>query len=201
MLTWSMILTFLFSAVGLVDVQPVVLDAASVEANVNEKTILDSDTINDSKRWARINDDVMGGVSQSQLHFTDNGTAVFAGILSLKNNGGFASVRTYPDKYDLGGYEGLAIRIKGDGQRYKLRVRTDDRWDGVAYSADFETTPGEWVAVHLRFDDFAPTFRDRQVPNAPKLTGDMVHQIGFMIADKQAGSFTLEIDSVKAYRT
>ena len=51
-----------------------------------------------------------------------------------------------------------------------------------------------------RFDDFAPTFRGRRVPHAPNLTGDMVHQIGFMIADKKAGPFKLEVDWIAADR-
>jgi monofunctional biosynthetic peptidoglycan transglycosylase len=194
-----MILTFFLSAVGLVDVELSAVDDLFMEQDVNEKIVFGFDTTQEAEQWARVNDDVMGGVSESQMSFTLQGTAVFTGTLSLENNGGFASVRTYPRQYGLGGYKGLAIRVKGDGRRYKLHIRTDDRWDGIAYSADFETTDAKWMTVRLQFDSFTPTFRGWRVPNVPALTGDMVHQIGFMIADKQAGPFQLEIESVSAF--
>lgn len=43
--------------------------------------------------WQAINDGVMGGVSVSRLRFDSTGYAVFEGVVSLENNGGFASVR------------------------------------------------------------------------------------------------------------
>jgi monofunctional biosynthetic peptidoglycan transglycosylase len=123
-----MILTFFISAVGLVDVEPISSDMMPVEQSMSEKTIFEFESNNEAEQWISVNDGVMGGVSQGQMRFTDQGTALFSGALSLENNGGFASVRTYPQQYDLEGYAGLAIRIKGDGRRYKLRIRTDDRW-------------------------------------------------------------------------
>ena len=44
-------------------------------------------------RWTSVNDVVMGGVSDSLMQVSEDGTGVFAGHLSLENNGGFASVR------------------------------------------------------------------------------------------------------------
>jgi hypothetical protein len=38
------------------------------------------------------------------------------------------------------------------------------------------------------------------VPNAPKLDQTRIAQIGFMISNKQAGAFELEIDWIKAYQ-
>jgi len=200
-LTWSMILTFFLSGVGLIDIELTSPDTLFVEQDMNEKTVLNFDTIQEAEQWTSVNDDVMGGVSQSQMHFTEHGTAIFAGTLSLENNGGFASVRTHPNRYELQGYEGLVIRAKGDGRRYKLRIRTDDRWDGIAYSADFETTDSEWMTIYVSFGEFVPTLRGWRVPNVLPLSGDMVRQIGFMIADKQNGPFQLEVDSISAYRT
>jgi hypothetical protein len=83
--------------------------------------------------WVRVNDGVMGGLSQSTLTLTQESTAVFAGTLSLENNGGFASVRTYPYDFGLGEYEGLTFRVRGDGRGYKLRLRGDGRLDGLTY--------------------------------------------------------------------
>lgn len=39
-------------------------------------------------------------------------------------------------------YEGLELRIKGDGKRYKLIIRCDPGWDSVGYTKSFDTQPG-----------------------------------------------------------
>ena len=39
-------------------------------------------------------------------------------------------------------YEGLELRLKGDGQRYKCVIRSDSGWDAVGYTASFDTQPG-----------------------------------------------------------
>lgn len=44
--------------------------------------------------WYVVDDGVMGGRSSSSLRSGESGIAVFEGVLSLENNGGFASVRT-----------------------------------------------------------------------------------------------------------
>ena len=167
----------------------------------NEKTLFDFTGQDKAARWVRVNDGVMGGLSQSELRFTPHGTAFFQGTLSLENYGGFASVRTTPYDCDLDGYAGLTVRVKGDGHRYKLRLRADDRLDGPAYEADFETEAGTWTVAQIPFADLRPTFRGRRLRNVPALDGAAVRQIGFMIADKQAGPFRLEIDWVKAYKS
>lgn len=200
-LVWIMIIAFLLAFIGVVDVYPVAPDALFVEESMNEEAIIYFDTTKEIQKWFSINDDVMGGLSTSQIHLTEQGTAIFTGTLSLENNGGFASVRTPVYGHPLDRSEGLAIRVKGDGHRYKLRIHTDDRWDGIAYSADFTTVDGEWMTVHVPFDKFIPTFRGWRVPDAPAITAGMVRQIGLMIADKQTGPFRLEIDSIVAYQT
>ena len=164
-----------------------------------EKLIFDFQGPDEAARWVRVNDGVMGGLSQSEMRFTAQGTALFEGTLSLENNGGFASVRTIPDNFALGNYAGLAVRVKGDGRRYMLRLRTDRYLDGPAYEAGFDTVAETWVTLRVPFRDFAPTFRGRRIRNMPPLEGADIRQIGFMLADKQAGPFRLEIDWIRAY--
>lgn len=149
--------------------------------------------------WYEINDTVMGGVSQSGIRPTDRGTAVFAGELSLDNNGGFASVRTLAGRHDLSSSAGFEIRMRGDGRTYQLRVRTDDRFDGIAYRVDLETTDGEWTTVRIRFDEFLPTFRGRVPSGAPPLDTTSIRQIGLMLADKRPGPFSLQIDWIRVW--
>ena len=147
--------------------------------------------------WQIVNDDVMGGVSTSTFHVT-NGVAIFRGEVSLENNGGFASVRTMPARFDLDDASEFLLRLRGDGRRYKFTARIDANFDGPLYQSAFTTTNGEWQEVRLPLKDFAPTFRGRVLAGEPPLSASKLTSIGFLISDKQAGPFRLEIGWIKA---
>ena len=164
------------------------------------KFIFDFSLPHEEKRWEIVTDEVMGGISKTQMYITPNKTAVFRGEVSLENYGGFASIRTKPQDYRLDGFAGISLRVKGDGKKYRLRLRTDNKFEGIAYQSGFITQPENWINVHLPFNEFIPVFRGRIVQEAPRLEAGHVRRIGFMIADKQAGPFALEIDWVKAYK-
>jgi monofunctional biosynthetic peptidoglycan transglycosylase len=166
----------------------------------NAKPLIDFNSLDERENWRVVNDGVMGGLSRSQLRITSENKAIFQGNISLENNGGFASVRTYPKDYGLSESDGLSIRIKGDGKKYQLRLRTDDKFDGVSYRATFQTVPEKWIIVDLLFKEFVPTYHGRLVPDAPVLNPNNIRQIGFLIADKQAGPFRLEIDWIGTYK-
>ena len=151
-------------------------------------------------RWIAVNDGVMGGVSQGGLRADSGCTATFQGTVSLENSGGFASVRTGPRDFDLAGWSAIRVRVKGDGKRYRFRIRTDDAFDGIAYQQDFTTTAGEWTEHDFRFADFQPSFRGRPVPDAGPLRPDKIRQLGFLIADGQEGPFELRVQWIHALR-
>ncbi|RME95355.1 MAG: CIA30 family protein [Verrucomicrobia bacterium] len=150
--------------------------------------------------WRVVNDDVMGGVSTSQFLWKE-GVAVFKGTVSLENNGGFASVRTQPGEHDLTGTDAFVIRVRGDGRRYKFTVRTEGRYNAALYQASFETRQGEWQEIKLPFSQFTPTWRGRILRDVPPLDPAKVNSVGFLIADKQAGPFRLEIGWIRATRS
>ncbi len=164
-----------------------------------EKTIIDFSSPDEQNRWEIINDAVMGGVSDSRISVIDNKAALFQGVVSLEHYGGFASMRTLPREFDLDGYMGLIIRVKGDGKDYRLRLRPDTSYEGIAYQAHFSTEQDKWTTARLSFEAFTPVFRGRVINDAPPLDITAVRRIGFMIADKQEGPFLLEIEWVKAY--
>jgi apolipoprotein D and lipocalin family protein len=153
----------------------------------------------DDTQWQVVNDGVMGGVSSSGIQQTGQGTGLFTGELSLENNGGFASVRALVGRQDLSRYDGLEIRVRGDGRTYQLRLRTNDRYDGIAYRIFFPTREDEWVSRQLSFAEFQPTFRGSVVADAPVLDTTTISQVAFMLADKNPGAFSLEIDYVAPY--
>ena len=148
--------------------------------------------------WNPINDGVMGGISQSQLRHDPAGHAVFAGQVSFENNGGFASVRCQPCDLGRTGVTAYLLEVHGDGKRYKLNLRTDNRFDGVNYQARFDPPAGVWTTCRLASTDFLPIWRGRSVPDAPPLDTACVRQIGLMIADRQEGAFALAIASMVA---
>jgi monofunctional biosynthetic peptidoglycan transglycosylase len=152
-------------------------------------------------RWSSIDDTVMGGVSSSRLETPQDGTAMFVGMVSLDNNGGFASIRSGRDIFDLGRFSGIELRVRGDGKRYKLNLKNDERFDGINFRVAFDTVAGEWTSVRLPFTSFVPTFRGRLVRDSVPLDPAQLTSIGLMISDNQPGRFCLEIETIAAYET
>lgn len=163
------------------------------------EVVIDFSNKNESWRWAPVDDSVMGGVSASRLVGSGEGSCIFAGDLSLANNGGFASVRSAKSELGLTGANGLSVKVRGDGKTYKLRLRMDGRRDGVSYQVSFPTTAGEWTESSFDLSEFKPTWRGRNVPNADELDLSRVSNLTFMISDKQEGSFRLELASLSKY--
>ena len=150
--------------------------------------------------WRIVNDGVMGGLSKGQLNVSDDGILTFKGNLSLRNNGGFSSLRTERLKLDLGDADGVKLRVKGDGRTYQMRFNTDARFRGmeVSFKADFDTRKGEWTEVNIPFSDFVGSFRGMTLRNE-KFDPSKISRVGMLLADKKEGSFELLVDWVRPY--
>ncbi len=166
-------------------------------ADESGKLVFDFSIPTNANVWQVVNDDVMGGVSSSRFELT-NDVAVFRGEVSLENNGGFASVRSRPALHDMKGCDAFVIRVRGDGRRYKFTARTDRTFDSAIYQVTFATKKGAWEEHRLLLRDFVPTFRGRVLTGEPPLDPANVTSLGFLISDKQEGSFRLEIAWIKA---
>lgn len=149
--------------------------------------------------WRAVDDVVMGGVSNSHLVTASSDTAAFEGHVSLEHGGGFASVRSSLQEEDLSAFDGLLIRALGDEKRYKLTLYTDDA-EGISYRFPFHAEAG-WADYFAPFDALTPMRRGRHVPDAPPFDPSTVSMIGFLISDKQAGPFRLELRWIKAIAT
>ena len=147
--------------------------------------------------WRIVNDGVMGGLSSSKLELIEDGKALFSGYVSLENNGGFASVRGLLGEKDASGIDKILIRVKGDGKKYDLRIRTNRNFDGISYRVPFKTEKDKWTTHEFFLSDFIPSFRGRKLKNRPLLTASEIRQVGILIADKQVGKFELVIDQIK----
>lgn len=164
----------------------------------DQGTLIDFRTA-DIAGWRPVHDVVMGGLSRGGLVRTEAGTALFNGEISLANRGGFASVRAAVGPLDLSAFRGLAVRVRGDGRTWQLRLRPDDDGDGVAWRALFPTTADQWTEARLPFTDFAPVFRGHAVPGAPPFDPRRLGQVGFMVSGGPAGAFSLELAWVRAW--
>ena len=153
-------------------------------------------------RWFTVNDDVMGGVSSSQVTVDEERQRlIFTGNLSLANNGGFASVRSQWTSYDLGEFAGVRLRVLGDGRTYQVRIQTAITGRDISYMAPFTTTAGTWQVIDIPFAEMVPTFRGFVVREAGPLVPASIRSFGLMLADKQEGKFVLEVDRISAVRS
>jgi len=175
------------------------LPMAAVPPDNEEGRVAMFEFESDGKDWRIIDDGVMGGRSQGSWRVA-SGVGEFAGTLSLENNGGFSSVRSKALQTPCDGAEAFTLRVKGDGRRYQFRVRTTDAFDGPSYRLEFDTVAGEWKEISLKLADFVPSFRGRELTGQPPLEGKNVVTIGFLLADKRAGEFRLEVDWIRAIR-
>jgi hypothetical protein len=166
-------------------------------------------TIDLQATWGAVDDVVMGGVSESGIRLR-SGVAVFSGNVSTENSGGFASVRTrnFEPSLNLSNYQGVELYVKGDGQRYKIFLRTETKWDGVGYAHSFDTIANEWMTIQVPFTDLVPIFRAKTVANAP-LDTTQICSFQLMLSKFEydralnpqftPGLFSLEIASIFAY--
>ena len=150
-------------------------------------------------RWFTVDDDVMGGVSSSQFEIIDPGYMSFYGSMSLDNNGGFSSVRSEWNPTDLSTYDGVILRVYGDGNDYRLRIRSTETGRDITYNALFETRADQWGIVYIPFDIMVPTYRGF-IMNVDPLDTSSIGSFGIMLSDKQEGEFQLLVDWMRAVR-
>lgn len=149
-----------------------------------------------SENWFNVDDDVMGGVSSSSSEILDSGVLLFSGTMSLDNNGGFSSIRSPWNPIDLTGKDGVLIRVFGDGQLYRLRIRTTETGNQVAYNSFFETSQDEWTTIYIPFNTMVPSRFGFRVQTG-ELNPGAISSFGFMLSDKQEGEFSLQVDWIR----
>jgi uncharacterized protein YbjT (DUF2867 family) len=177
-----------------------------------ERLIFDftNPTTDIKETWGAVDDVVMGGVSQSNIRLAEQ-KAIFSGIVSTDNNGGFASVRTrnFEPQMDLSDYAGIELRVIGDGKRYKFITRCEGKWDGIGYCYSFDTVYNFPTVIRIPFQDLIPVFRAKTVTEASQFDSAKVYSMQLMLSKFEydgglnpkfeAGSFSLQVEYIKAY--
>lgn len=168
--------------------------AATIEQEMVMIDFADATAVN---AWYSRNDDVMGGISESTLVASDTGSATFRGVIRFENNGGFATVQTdFASALELVRYDGLQLRVRGDGKQYGVYLRNDSRT--VVYQATFVTSADTWQVVRLAWRDFVPT-RFGRVVVAPALDPSVIRSLSLLIEFSQAGPFALEVKHIGVF--
>ena len=153
-----------------------------------------------AKEWQAVNDGVMGGVSEGKFKITEKKTLEFFGTLSLENNGGFASVRTKAKKRGLENGDTLVAKVRGDGREYTLNLYLNKPLVAFSYRATVQTKKDEWIEVKVPLEKFEATSFGRVVKDAGAVKPEEVNALGFMLADKKAGAFKMEVEWIKVVR-
>jgi uncharacterized protein YbjT (DUF2867 family) len=189
-----------------------IIELFQKQFRIGEKLLFDFTNPNGNLReiWGAVDDVVMGGVSESNMRFA-RGRAIFSGNVSIANNGGFASVRTrnFNPPLDLSNYQGIELRLEGDGKRYKFIIRCEGKWDGLSYCYSFDTIYNFPQTIQIPFKDLIPVFRAKTVSDAGKFDASRVYSMQLMQSKFEydgalnprfsPGLFGLEIESIKAY--
>lgn len=147
----------------------------------------------DISKWRVINDGVMGGLSKGNFILNDQGHGVFAGKVSLENNGGFSMVSYVFPKYSVKDAAYIVLKVKGDGKRYQFRLKSD-RYQRYSFIQYFETN-GDWQTIKLKLNDFYAYFRGYRL-DIPNFSGEQLEEIAFLIGNKKAESFELMVDTI-----
>ncbi|MBZ9729500.1 CIA30 family protein [Salegentibacter sp. JZCK2] len=156
--------------------------------------LFDFSANDDWSAWEIENDVVMGGNSTAKLESSAGGNAVFTGSVSLENNGGFASLQAHFPSKNIKGYKKALILLKGDGKTYQFRMKSNLK-DRASYIYTFKTT-GDWQTVEVPLKEMEPVFRGRKL-DLPNFSADSIQEIRFLIGNKKAEDFRLEIDKIE----
>lgn len=111
----------------------------------------DADSDRFSRVWGALNDVVMGGQSEAAATLVtipqeEGGKcAKLSGVVEGEG-GGFVSMRTrnFLTPLDLEDYDGIKMRLRGDGRRYKLILRDVEDFFALSFHVPFDTVEGEW---------------------------------------------------------
>lgn len=160
--------------------------------SVSTEDILPMKSPDDLSVWQRLDDVIMGGQSSSGLAAAKDGSgAIWSGTLVLEG-GGFCGARTAVMKRDLSSFDGILLRVKGDGQTFKMNIKTDMQTDVPedTYQATFDTIDGQWCDVYIPWHEFVLVKRAKTVPGGgPALDPSKICQFGFVLSRFEFNGF------------
>ncbi len=159
--------------------------------------IIDFGKTTESQKWTTVVDGVMGGKSTSELLELNN-SILFSGEISLKNNGGFASLRGVRNYEDLSNYTTVEIKYRSAGQDFALRLLKHEAFYLPYFKHNFETTNWDWKTINIPLELFSEYRLSDETGNT--VTNDelkKINRLGIIVSNKIEGQFKIEIDYIK----
>jgi len=149
------------------------------------------------EQWQVINDGVMGGLSQGQKSLTSD-SLLFQGDISLKNNGGFSSLKAPFVRTDLSMYESVAIRYRHQGHPVALTFEWHPRFYKKYHKVALPSTENAWKTIDIPLNT-VQQYRMGKSTGRLMTKKDLakVIRLGFIAGEKQESQFDLEVDYVK----
>jgi len=148
--------------------------------------------------WLILSDNVMGGVSQAQIEYGTS-SVILKGTVSLKNRGGFVSIKSYFGKFDLSSFKTVKIKFRSTRQKYSFTLENSRRWYEPAYKHEFSAKEiNKWETVSLDLDNFEEEVIGQPTGlKANKSITESILRIGISTNEKREGPFQLEIESIE----
>ncbi len=147
--------------------------------------------------WRTVLDGVMGGLSTGEIDLRDD-ALVFTGETSLRNNGGFSSIRCELPQGTFAEADAIKMRVRGDGRKWIVGTRKGTQMGGDSYWTRFNTEDGEWQTLTIPIRDMERHFFGQRLSG--RITPEEVRGLEFYMYDKKAGPFSLEIDSIEGVK-
>lgn len=146
--------------------------------------------------WFVVVDGVMGGRSQGTVMQSEE-SIIFRGSISLENNGGFASLRTPYQDYNLSDYTTVTIRYKSTGQDFGLTLNKHRQFWRPQYKTNLPITNGTWKTLRCNLEDFGTYRLGQQMQGAPdKDDLSNIIRLGLISNTKAATDFEIEVDHI-----
>jgi len=161
-----------------------------------EPLIFDFGRNNDSDNWVIINDAVMGGLSTSQV-IEDSTSYIFSGDVSLDNNGGFASLRSPRDIYNLEAFTVMTIRYKSTDRDFAVVLESHNQYYMPYHKQICKSNTDGWSTSEFLLTEFKEYRLGEETGNVIKSKSlREIRRFGIVINDKAAGPFRIEVDYI-----
>jgi NADH dehydrogenase [ubiquinone] 1 alpha subcomplex assembly factor 1 len=168
-------------------------------AKMLKRQLLDFSDRTFGRDWRQVNDSLNGGGSECKLKTTPRGSCIFEGHVYLKNGKGYAILQSDPGHYNLGGCQGLTVRLRGDGKVYTIGLKDNDDFGGLEYRAHVKTLDGARMEVQIPFGECEVVEFDMPVDDPRPLRADRIRQVSLMVLGNQEGGFRVDIEEVAGY--
>ena len=128
-----------------------------------------------------------------------NTSVVLRGKVSLKNRGGFVSIKSAWGKQDLSSFKTVKITFRSTSQKYAFTLENSRKWFEPAYKHEFSAREiNTWETVSFKLDDFVEEVIGEPTGNKTnKSILQNILRIGISTNEKREGSFQLEIESIE----